>query len=69
MAVYLLALGEEMSDLQVQPEEVFRFVDSPTFQERVKAYRADTALVNPKIFAREIMKLRQQLQQRHQDAG
>ena len=69
MAVYLSAMGEEMSDLQVQPEEVFRFVDSLTFQKRVEAYRADTALVNPKIFAREIMKLRQQLQQRHQDAG
>jgi hypothetical protein len=52
----------------VEPEEVFRFADSPTVQERLAAYRADTALVNPKIFAREIMKLRQQLQKRHQGA-
>lgn len=66
MAVYLLASGEAMSALQVQPEEVFRFTDSPTLQERMGAYRADTALVNPKVFARQIMKLRQQLQERHQ---
>jgi hypothetical protein len=69
MAVYLSAMGEEMYDLQVQPEEVFRFADSPTLQERVEAYRADTALVNPKAFAREIMKLRQQLQKLHQEAS
>jgi hypothetical protein len=68
LAVYLLAIGEQLTDLQVEPEEVFRFVDSPTVQERIDAYRADTALVNPKIFAREIMKLRQQLQKRHQGA-
>ena len=69
LAVYLLATGEQLTDLQVEPEEVFRFADSPTVQERIDAYRADTALVNPKIFAREIMKLRQQLQKRHQGAG
>jgi hypothetical protein len=68
LAVYLLATGEQLTDLQVEPEEVFRFADSPTVQERIDAYRADTALVNPKIFAREIMKLRQQLQKRHQGA-
>jgi hypothetical protein len=68
MAVYLLAMGEEMTDLQVQPAEVFRFADSATVQERIAAYRANTALVNPKVFAREIMKLRQQLQKRHQEA-
>ena len=66
MAVYLLSVGEEMHALQVQPEEVFQFTDSPTLQERMAAYRADTALVNPKVFARQIMKLRQQLQARHQ---
>ena len=69
MAVYLLASGEEMSDLQVQPEEVFRFAASPTLSERMAAYRADTALVNPKAFARQIMKLRQQLQERHQSSA
>ena len=69
MAVYLLAMGEELTDLQVQPEEVFQFADSPTVQERIEAYRANTALVNPKIFAREIMKLRQQLQKSHQEVS
>lgn len=64
LAVYLLAMGEEMHDLQVEPEEVFGFADSSTLQERIQAYRADTARVNPKIFAREIMKLRQRLHQR-----
>lgn len=65
LAVYLLALGEDMTDLQVHPEEVFGFADSPTLQERIAAYRDNTALVNPKIFAREIMKLRQRLQHHH----
>ena len=69
MAVYLLAIGEEMNGLQVEPEEVFRFTDSPTLQEHIDAYRADMALVNPKIFARQIMKLRQQLQTRHQTSA
>jgi hypothetical protein len=68
LAVYLLTSGEQLTDLQVEPEEVFRFADSPTVQGRIDDYRADTALVNPKIFAREIMKLRQQLQKRHQGA-
>ena len=68
MAVYLLAMGENMSDVQVEPEEIFGFADSPSLDERIAAYRADTAQVNPKIFAREIMKLRQRLQQLHQDA-
>ncbi|MEE8302601.1 MAG: DUF5659 domain-containing protein [Candidatus Tectomicrobia bacterium] len=69
MAVYLSAIGEELTDLQVQPEEVFRFADSSTIQERIDAYRDNTALVNPKVFARQIMQLRQQLQKRHQEAG
>jgi hypothetical protein len=69
LAVYLLAMGEEMTDLQVQPEEIFCFAASSTLQERIEAYRADTALVNPKIFAREIMKLRQRLQKYRQEAG
>jgi hypothetical protein len=68
MAVYLLAMGEDMHALQVQPQEIFQFTESPTLQERMDAYRADTALVNPKIFARQIMKLRQQLQERHHTA-
>lgn len=68
LAVYLLAMGEELTDLQVQPEEVFRFANSPTLQERMEMYRANTALVNPKIFARQIMQLRQQIQKRHQEA-
>jgi len=67
LAVYLRAMGEDMTEVQVHPEEVFRFTDSATLQERMAAYRADTALVNPKIFAREIMKLRQQLQKRQQE--
>ena len=69
MAVYLGAVGEEMTDVQVQPEEIFCFADSPSLQESLGAYRADTALVNPKIFAREIMKLRQRLQKLHQEAN
>ena len=68
MAVYLRAMGEEMNRLQVEPEEIFEFADSPSLEERIAAYRADTAQVNPKRFAREIMTLRQQLQQHHQDA-
>ena len=62
-------VGEQLTDLQVQPDEVFRFADSPTVREHMEAYRANTALVNPRIFAREIMKLRQQLHKRHQEAG
>lgn len=69
MAVYLLAVGESMADLHVEPEEVFRFADSPTLREHVEAYRNDTARVNPKSFAREIMKLRQRLHKLHQAAG
>jgi hypothetical protein len=69
LAVYLLAVGEQLTELQVEPEEVFCFADSSTVQERIAAYRADTALVNPKIFAREIMQLRQQLHKRHQAGG
>ena len=34
LAVYLLAVDETMTDLQVQPEEIFRFADSPMLQER-----------------------------------
>ena len=66
LAVYLLAVGEQLTNLRVEPEEVFQFADSPTMPERIDAYRTNTALVNPKIFAREIMKLRQQLQKCHQ---
>ena len=69
LAVYLLAVGEQLTNLRVKPEEVFQFADSPTMQERIDAYRANTALVNPKIFAREIMKLRQQLQKYHQETS
>lgn len=69
MAVYLLAVGETMAGLQVQPEEVFRFAESPTLREHMEAYRNDTALVNPKRFAREIMKLRQQLQKHYRNTG
>ena len=69
LAVYLLAVGEQLTNLRVEPEEVFQFADSPTMPERIDAYRANTALVNPKIFAREIMKLRQQLQKCHQEAS
>jgi hypothetical protein len=68
LAVYLLAVGEAMTDLRVQPQEVFCFVDSPSLPPHIAAYRADTAVVNPKIFARKIMELRQQLKQRY-DAG
>jgi hypothetical protein len=69
LAVYLLAVGERLINLRVKPEEVFQFADSPTMQERLDAYRTNTALVNPKIFAREIMKLRQQLQKHHQETS
>ena len=69
LAVYLLAVGEQLTNLRVEPEEVFQFADSPTMPERIDAYRTNTALVNPKIFAREIMKLRQQLQKCHQEAS
>jgi hypothetical protein len=69
LAVYLLAVGEQLTNLRVQPEEVFQFADSPTIQDRLDAYRTNTALVNPKIFAREIMKLRQQLQKCHQETN
>jgi hypothetical protein len=67
MAVYLLAMGEDMSHLQVEPEEIFGFANSPSLDAHIAAYRADTAQVNPKIFAREIMRLRQRLQHHHQD--
>ncbi len=62
MAVYLLAMGETLNELRVDPEEVFGFANSPSLAERIAAYRADTAQVNPKAFAREIMKLRKRLQ-------
>lgn len=69
LAVYLAAMGEELTEVEVQPEEVFRFADSPTLQERLEAYRADTALVNPKAFARQIMQLRQRLHKLHHQAS
>ena len=69
LAVYLAAMGEELTEVEVQPGEVFRFADSPTLQERLEAYRADTALVNPKAFARQIMQLRQRLHKLHQQAS
>ena len=65
LAVYLLAVGEVMTELRVQPHEVFCFADSPSLQQQIAAYRADTALVNPKVFARKIMELRQQLKQQY----
>jgi hypothetical protein len=69
LAVYLTAMGEELAEVEVQPQEVFRFADSSTLQERLEAYRADTAQVNPKAFARQIMQLRQRLHKLHQDAS
>lgn len=66
MAVYLLAVGETLHDLRSDPEEVFGFADSPSLAERIATYRADTALVNPKAFAREIMKLRKRLQESYE---
>ena len=68
LAVYLLAIGEEMTELRVQPKETFCFADSPLLSTHLEAYRTDTALVNPKIFARTIMALRQQLKQRYDAA-
>jgi len=68
LAVYLLAMGEEMTALHVQPKEIFCFADSPSLHTHIAAYRADTALVNPKIFARTIMELRQQLKQQYDAA-
>lgn len=65
LAVYLLAVGEEMTEVHVQPKERFGFVDSETLSQHVAAYRDDIALVNPKQFARKIMELRQQLKQLH----
>jgi hypothetical protein len=69
LAVYLLAMGEEMSALHVQPKEIFCFADSPSLHTHITAYRTDTALVNPKIFARTIMELRQQLKQQYDAAS
>ena len=68
LAVYLLAMGEEMAALHVQPKEIFCFAESPSLYTHIEAYRTDTALVNPKIFARMIMELRQQLKQRYDAA-
>ncbi len=65
LAVYLLAMGEHLGELRVQPKETFGFVDSPSLAQHIEAYRTDTALVNPKTFARTIMELRQQLKQHH----
>jgi hypothetical protein len=65
LAVYLVASGEELAELQVHPKEIFCFADSPSLLPHIEAYRSDTALVNPKIFARTIMELRQQLKQRY----
>ena len=68
LAVYLLAIGEGMTELRVQPKETFCFADSPALSTHIEAYRTDTALVNPKVFARTIMELRQQLKQRYDAA-
>ena len=68
LAVYLLAMGEEITALRVQPKEIFCFAASPSLHAHIEAYRTDTALVNPKIFARTIMELRQQLKQRYDTA-
>ena len=68
LAVYLLAMGEAMPELRVQPKETFCFADSPSLPTYIEAYRTDTALVNPKVFARTIMELRQQLKQRYDAA-
>ncbi|MGE3535961.1 MAG: hypothetical protein AB7N91_00840 [Candidatus Tectimicrobiota bacterium] len=69
LAVYLLAVGEELADLQTQPRETFAFADSPTLGGHMQAYRTDTALVNPKIFAQKIMELRQRLKRLHETAS
>ena len=69
LAVYLLAVGEELVDLQVQPKETFHFADAVTLAGHIQAYRADTALVNPKIFAQKIMELRQRLKRLHETAS
>lgn len=66
LAVYLLAVGEELVEVQVQPKETFCFTDSPSLAEHVQAYRLDSALVNPKIFAQKIMELRQRLKRLHE---
>jgi len=68
LAVYLLAVDAEGPWLQVHPKEIFGFVESPSLHTHIEAYRTDTALVNPKIFARTIMELRQQLKQRYDAA-
>ena len=68
LAVYLLAMGEAMPELRVQPKETFCFADTPSLSTHIEAYRTDTALVNPKVFARTIMELRQQLKQRYDAA-
>jgi hypothetical protein len=67
LAVYLLSVGEEMTDLQVRPGEIFRFADSSSLADHIQAYRKDTALVNPKIFARRIMELRKRLQEHYDE--
>lgn len=69
LAVYLLAMNEALTDVQVQPEEVFHFADSSSLPTHIAAYRADTALVNPKVFARKIMELRRQIKQRQDEAA
>ena len=66
LAVYLLASGEQLVELQVQPVELFHFAVSSSLPSHIEAYRTDTALINPKVFARKIMELRQQLKQRHE---
>lgn len=66
LAVYLLAMGEELVEIQAQPKETFRFAVSAALADRIQAYRADTALVNPKTFAQKIMELRQRLKRVHE---
>ncbi len=63
LAVYLLAMGEEMVDVRVEPEEAFLFAPSSSLAGHIEAYRKDQALVNPKVFARKIMELRRRIQE------
>ncbi|MBM3224997.1 MAG: hypothetical protein FJZ47_14500 [Candidatus Tectomicrobia bacterium] len=69
LAVYLIATGAHLTEVRVQPKETFCFVETPTLAQHIEAYRTDTALVNPKVFARTIMELRQQLKQRYEAAS
>jgi len=63
LAVFLSAMGETLEEVRLGEGEVFVFAPSDTISAHVEAYRNDTAQVNPKVFARHIMQLRQQIAQ------